>query len=167
MTPFSQFYLPLRVMLGDLDPNEIYQFQNSALDAAIRTVLLFGRAPATYTLVGDRMNAVAITPDIPNGNDFAIISLEAALLLMGGDAGGIQYRTRALWVKESDDRKKDLVGKIRAEIYQIVAGPGFTSYQNFLTWITSFNDLREGIGADVKGPVTTLTVGNSVFPTVL
>lgn len=167
MSAFSEFYLPLRVMLGDLDPNEIYQFQDNALDSAIRTVFLFGRGPIGFALDGDRSTATCITPDIPTGDGFAIISLEAGLLLIGGDVGGNSYRTRALSVSESGDRKKDLLAKLRMEIYRIVAGDGFSTYQSFLSWILSFTDIREGLGVDVMGPITTLTVGNSASPVIL
>ena len=154
-------------MLGDLDPNEIYQFQDSALDSALRTVFLFGRGPTGFDLDGDRSTATDITPDIPNGDGFAIISLEAGLLLIGGDVGANSYRTRALSVSESGDRKKDLLAKLRMEIYRIVAGDGFSTYQSFLSWILSFTDIREGLGVDAMGPITTLTVGNSASPVIL
>ena len=160
MTAFAEFYIPLRVMLGDLDPNEVYQYQNAALDGAIRSVFLFGRGPAGFAMDGDRNTSTDITPDIPTGNEFAIISLEAALLLVGGDVGATSYRTRALSVSESGDRKRDLLSKLRVEIYAITAGVGFASYQSFVTWITSLSDFRELIGVDA-GLATTLTVGNA------
>lgn len=162
MSAFSEFYIPIRIMLGDLDPNQLCQYQDSALDGAIRSVFLFGRGPAGYAMEGDRSTTTKITPDIPTGNEFAIISLEAALLLAGGEAGATSYRTRALSVSESGDRKRDLLAKLRVEIYAITAGIGFASYQNFLTWITSLDDFRELIAVDAT-PATALTVGNG-FP---
>lgn len=163
MSAFSEFYLPIRVMLGDLDPNSVYQYQDAALDGAIRSVFLFGRGPAGFAIDGDRNTSTNILPDIPTGNEFAIISLEAALLLVGGDVGASSYRTRALSVSESGDRKRDLLMKIRTEIYAITAGDGFASQQSFLVWITSLSDFRELIGVDA-GLATTLTVGN--FPII-
>lgn len=163
MSAFSEFYIPIRLMLGDLDPNAIYQYQDSALDAGIRSVFLFGRGPVGYLLDGDRNTTTNILPDIPTGNEFAIISLEAALLLVGGDVGANSYRTRALSVSESGDRKRDLLTKLRTEIYAITAGAGFATQQSFLVWITSLSDFRELIGVDV-GPATALTVGN--FPII-
>lgn len=163
MSAFDEFYIPIRLMLGDLDPNAIYQYQDAALDAAIRSVFLFGRGPTGFLLDGDRNNTTTITPDIPTGNEFAIISLEAALLLVGGDVGGNSYRTRALSVSESGDRKRDLLQKLRMEIYAITAGDGFATQQSFLVWITSLTDFRELIGVDA-GLATTLTVGN--FPII-
>lgn len=151
-------------MLGDLDPNQIYQYQDAGLDGAIRSVFLFGRGPAGFALEGNRTSSTDITPDIPTGNEFAIISLEAALLLIGGDVGANSYRTRALSVTESGDRKRELLTKIRTEIYAIAAGDGFATYQSFVTWITSLQDFRELIGANVVGNPTTLTVGR--FPII-
>ena len=162
MSAFSEFYIPIRLMVGDLDPNEIYQHQNAALDAAIRSVFLFGRGPNGFLIDGDRSSSTEIKPDIPTGNEFAIISLEAALLLVGGDVGANSYRTRALSVSESGDRKRDLLAKLRIEIYAITAGAGFASAQSFLVWITSLTDFRELIGVDA-GQATMLTVGNG-FP---
>lgn len=160
MSAFSEFYIPIRVMVGDLDPNEIYLHQNAALDAAIRSVFLFGRGPAGYLIDGDRNSSTEIKPDIPTGNEFAIIALEAALILVGGEAGSTSYRTRALSVSETGDRKRDLLAKLRTDIYAITAGDGFASAQSFLVWITSLTDFRELIGVDA-GLATTLTVGNA------
>lgn len=159
MSAFGEFYIPIRLMLGDLDPNALYQYQDTALDAAIRSVFLFGRGPNGFLIDGDRNSSTEIKPDIPTGNEFAIISLEAALLLVGGDVGANSYRTRALSVSESGDRKRDLLTKLRVEIYAITSGAGFASAQSFLVWITSLSDLRELIAVDA-GLATTLTVGN-------
>ena len=135
MTPFSLFYGPLRVMLGDNDPYQVYQFQDSALDQALRTVFLFGRQPKGFELQGDREVATEITPDLPSGNEFALVTLEAGMLLMGGDAGANSYRTRPLSVTTSGDRKRDLLAKMRTEIYAIVAGDGFNTYESFCVWL--------------------------------
>jgi hypothetical protein len=163
MSAFSDFYMTIRLMLGDLDPNQLFQYQDATLAGAIRAVFLMGRGPTGFTLDGDRNTTTNITPDIPTGNEFAIISLEAALLLVGGDVGANSYRTRALSVSESGDRKRDLLTKIRTEIYAIAGGDGFATQQSFLVWITSLTDFRELIGVDA-GPATALTVGS--FPII-
>jgi hypothetical protein len=135
MTPFSLFYLPLRVLLGDNDPHQVYQFQDTALDSALRTVFLFGRGPEGFELAGDRSEATQITPDLPSGNEFALVAYEAGLLLMGGDVGANSYRTRPVSVTESGDRKRDLLAELRTKIYEIRAGDGFDTYQSFIDWV--------------------------------
>lgn len=159
MTQFAEFYTPIRVMLGDLDPNQIFQYQDAVIDGAIRSVFLFGRGPTGYLLTGDRSTSIQIEPDIPTGNEFALISLEAALLMIGGESTE-SYRTRALSVYGGEGRVNSLLGKIRSEIYRIMAGDGFSTYQSFVTWITSFRDFAEGIAVN-EGVSTTVTVGNS------
>jgi len=160
MTAFSLFYEPLRIMLGDNDSEQVYQFQDSALDGALRTVFLFGRAPGDYELDGDRGTSVQIKQDVESGNDCALIALEAALLVIGGDPGANSYRTRALSVTESGDRKRDLLAKFRTEIYRITAGDGFSSYQSFVSWVQSVDqDWRAGMEVKVPPQSTVVTLG--------
>lgn len=160
MTSFSLFYQPLRILLGDNDSEQVYQFQDSAIASALRTVFLFGRGPDGFELDGDQATAAAIKPDLPSGNEFAIVAYEAALLLIGGDTGANSYRTRALSVTESGDRKRDLLAELRTKIYAIQAGDGFSTYQSFVSWVQSIDqDWRAGMEVKVPPQSTVVTLG--------
>jgi hypothetical protein len=160
MTPFYLFYEPLRILLGDNDCEQVYQFQDSALSGAVRTVFLFGRGPDGFALDGDQATAEAITPELPSGNEFAIVAYEAGLLLIGGDTGANSYRTRALSVTESGDRKRDLLAELRTKIYGIQSGDGFSTYQSFVTWVQSIgDDWRSGLQVKVPPQSTIVTLG--------
>lgn len=145
MTGFSEFYVALRTLLGDNDPYGTFQHQDGALEGALRSVFLLGRGPAGYALDGDRQSSTSITPDIPSGDPFALISYEAALMLVGGEEGSYSYRTRAISRSKSGDRKRDLLSELRIKIYEIRGGGSeqFTSVESFVVWMQSSRNLYE------------------------
>ena len=154
-TAFSDFYSPLRVILGDLDPYGVFQYQDATLDGAVRTVFLLGRNPDGYLLSGDDRNTASeIDPEIPVGDPFARITYEAALLLVGGSEGAYSYRTRALSRSSSGEAKRDLLVELRLKIYEIVAGnEQFASVQSFVTWLQSYNSIQEAALNQITPPV--------------
>jgi len=155
MTTINEFYEPLRLILGDLDPTGMYQYTDVMLAGAVRTIFRLGRAPGGYTFSNE-----GITPDLPNGNDYALIAYEAAKLLLGGEET-INYRTRALSVTTSGDRKRDLLSDLRIKIHEILQGDGFTSYQNFLMWARSASEAAELVEAQVDAPLATANITGS------
>lgn len=158
MTPFSDFYVTLRAILGDNDPYSNFEFQNDALDGALRSVFLLGTGPDGYLLVGDRQSGNQIDPEIPNGDPFALISYEAAMLLIGGGEGSLHYHTRGISVTRSGDKQKTLMAELRTKIYAITNGGEnqFASVQSFQTWLYSIT------GDGLLGEVLSRTPAPSV-----
>jgi hypothetical protein len=154
-TLLSDFYLPLRLLLGDNDPQAVYQYQDAALDGAVRCVFAFGNGPESYALNGDRNSCTGITPGLPNGDAFAKVVYEAGMILIGGDVGANSYRTRALSVSVSGDRVKNLLADLRVRLYRIDGGDGFATYQSLITWLASFDG---GVGVNVTGANANLTI---------
>jgi hypothetical protein len=136
-TPFSDFYETIRLILGDRDPYQVFDYSDDDLDGAIRGVFLLGKAPEGFSLLGsDRQGATDIIPFIPNGDAFALIVYESALMLVGGEEGTMRYSTRALSHSVSNDRHRHILGELRSRIYEIRAGKEqFVSIQSFATWI--------------------------------
>jgi hypothetical protein len=145
MTPFSDFYQTLRLILGDNDLYSVFDYQDATLDASLRAVFLLGRGPADYALDGDRATSTDIAPDVPVGGPFELITCQAGLLLIGGEEGALNYRTRALSVSSNSDRVRRLMSELKMKVHQIQSGNGsdFESIQSFATWVRSVSDLSE------------------------
>ena len=152
MTALSEFYEPLRLILGDRDPAGVYEYTDVMLDGAVRSVFRLGRAPTRYSLTGAN-----ISPTLPDGNDYAQITYESALLLVGGEET-INYRTRAISVTRAGDRKRDLLLELRHRLHQIEEGDGFSTYQNFLIWARSASSAAEMVEVQTHGPLATVDV---------
>lgn len=167
MTPFSDFYVPLRTLLGDTDPYQVYDRQDDELDGAIRSVFLLGRSPfvngsttPAYALSGDRQTADEIDPDIPNGDDFALIAYEAALLLVGGE-NQQSYRTRGLSVTNTNAPRRNLISELKLKIYEIKGGAEcFATSQSFIVWLMNVASLPEAVLEVTPAPVVPTTALN-------
>lgn len=163
-TPLSEFYTPLRTLLGDTDPYEVYDRLDTELDGALRSVFVFGKAPDGYALEGgNRATAAAIAPEVPNGDDFALIAYEAALLLVGGECAD-SYRTRGLSVSRSGGRRNSLLMELKLKVREIrEGGDCFATMQSFVTWLAGLSSLSEETLAGSPAP-TLPQIGIPDFP---
>jgi hypothetical protein len=154
VTPFSDFYSTLRTLLGDNDSYSNFEYQNGALDGAVRSVFLLGRGPDNYALNGDRQSTTDINPEIPSGDPFALIAYEAGLLLIGGSDGAFSYKTRGLSVHRSGDKPKTLLAELRVKIYAIRAGTAqFVSIQSFVSWVNSLRNVQDAVLEGTPAPL--------------
>lgn len=157
MTPITEFNEALRLILGDRDAFNVFQYSNETLASAVTTVFRCGRGPAGYALSGGN-----ITPDVPDGNVFAIVVYESALMLIGGEDDIESYRTRALAVKRSGARRRDLLTELRLKIYEIRDGKdGFVSSQSFIAWAHGLYDILEHVEMQVDAPLASVTLTGS------
>lgn len=149
MTPISDFRVPLRLILGDNDPESLFVYSDAALDSAVKTVFRMGLAPAGFTVVSEN-----ITPAVPDGSGFAKIACETALMLVCGEET-ISYSTRAMSVRRSGDRIKNLVTQLRCRLAE---GDTFESYQTFIAWIQSYTGPGELAEVRVDAPIFQVSV---------
>lgn len=142
-TLLSEFRDPLRLLLGDMDPLENYQFTDDHLERGVRAVFQCGLQPTednSATTAEYALNdaGTAISPTVPSGDDFALIAYRAAKLLVMGQDGAISYRTRALSVNDRGDRKKDLMRELELLIHRIEGGLCvFASQRSFVLWLNN------------------------------
>lgn len=165
MTPYSQFYQPMRAVLGDRDPSGIYAYSDDDLGAAIDVILSCGDGPAGYLSDGSGN----INPTVPIGDPYALILFQSSLLLINGEEGGGSMRTKALSVSDMGHRKRDLITSFRLKISDIQTGGGlaFETRQSlgvFLQNLTGMSLLDWIDAADYKLPVTIMPVSLYVNP---
>ncbi|GEM_PF-4820416 len=147
----TDFYDPIRSILGDREVHGMWNYSDTTLASAVKTLFKVGRAPQGYVLDGV---GGTITPDVQAGNDYALICYDAALLLIGGEDGAIAYRTRVISVHDQGHRKRDLLSELRQLIYEIRDGAAiFTSTQSFIAFLGN----TPASGDNVLGPAAEFT----------
>lgn len=165
-TPYSQFYTPIRVVLGDRDPHGLYSYPDTDLDGAINVIFMTGAGPANFTADAA---ARTISPDLQAGDDWAVILFQAALFLIEGEDGAGSMRTKALFISDQGHRKRDLITSLRLKLSAIETGGGlaFITRQAlgvFLQNLTGESMLDWIDAADYKLPVTILPVALYINP---
>lgn len=142
---FNAFYPVMRTILGDRQVHEQWNYPDGILCSALASVFALGRGPDGYSAVG-----ATVVPDPPSGDDFALIVYDAVLLMIGGEDGAMQYRTRALWVRDFGERKRDLLSEMHILTYQIRDGKAvFSTIQSF----TAFTMNLPAGGGGVEGSI--------------
>lgn len=132
---FAKLYSVVRSILGDEEVHGLWYYADARLDSAIRSIFLLGRSPGGYGLSEDQNS---IVPDLKTGDDFALVSYETSLLLIGGEDGAVKMHTRAMSLADEGHRKRDLLVELKQQIYQIRDGTAvFATYQNFESFIRS------------------------------
>jgi hypothetical protein len=136
---FDKLYDTLRVILGDRQVHGNWNYTNTQLDSAIKSVFLLGRGPTPFSL---NVAQDEITPDFDpqrNGDQFALTCYEAVLLTVGGEDGAYRLQTRAVNIADGGDRKRDLIRELGLLVYEIRNGGAvFTSHQQLSAWLSSF-----------------------------
>lgn len=162
MTNVTEFHEVLRIILGDNDPHGVYAYDTTTLDRGVKFVFRLGRGPEGYAWT-ESGETKGVTPALPDGNAFAMVAYEAALLLIGGEQGANSYRTRAISVTESGDRKRDLMHELRFKIHDIRNGDAdFVTYQNLLTWMLSVDQgLGSHIEVEVDAPLSKVSIAGT------
>jgi hypothetical protein len=137
MSALSDFYTPMRVLLGDNDPQQ-YERTDGMLAAMLQCAYVMGVWPAGYVLSG-----TTITPDVPVGMAFCTILMESILAGTVGDQGAYSFETRALKETDHGERKRDILQYARQKLYDLRDGDAiFSSRQTLVTFLNTI----EGIG---------------------
>ena len=143
----SALYIPMRVLLGDNDPQGNYEFTDEMLSQGVQTAYLLNSFPRGLALGGTlaALNTT-ISPD-PSVHNFAIITCESCLALMVGDQGSYSFSTRAISEQDSGQRKRDILQYVRTKIYDLVDSDAVfqtrAAFLAFLQTLDSFADLAE------------------------
>lgn len=136
---FDFFYDTLRLILGDEQVHGIWNYSDEKLDTAVKSVFMLGRAPTSYALDQD---TDIITPDVKQGDDYALVCYEAVLLTVGGEDGAMRIQTRELSISDEGHRKRDLLAELKELVHQIRNGAAiFSTWQDFDSFVHS---LRPG-----------------------
>ena len=141
MTAFPEFYEVMRAILGDRQVLGVgWHYASTDLRSALRSVVALGRGPAGYALDAALAASTGITPDVAQGDPYALFCYDACLLLVGGEDGALSYQTRSMTVRDAGDRKRDLLWELREMVHEIRnGGVYFSTTQIFATFI---RDLR-------------------------
>ncbi len=135
MTALTDFYEPLRVVLGD-------RFGTATTDAtlasALRITLNKGGVPG-QSLYLDRFQ---ITPGITAPSDYASLLFKSAFTIILPDAAACGYSTRA-WSERFGDAG-DLLAWIRQEIIEAEGdGAYFATWQDFGGFMRGFGSRQD------------------------
>lgn len=166
MTAFADIYPVVRALLGDRQVHGLWNYDDASIDSTLRAVLLLGRGPDGYALDNTvPSSANGITPDLRTGDDYALVAMEAALMMIVPDDGAFMVKTRSLTVRDMGDRRKGLIDELRQRIYMTRDGNAvFATYQSLVQFFAANPD---GMWGDVIAATTGVTVpdylGNIVF----
>jgi hypothetical protein len=143
------FYRPLRVMLGDFDP-DARQYPDEVLRDAVKTAVQLNKLPG-YTLSVDE---AAVEPEFRDANQFALLTYHTAKLFVQAMPDRFSFRTRAY--SESAGSMLRFLTTLEAEIDAIENGTRFEGYQNYYSWLHGMAGLPLGeilAGFDVQAPL--------------
>ncbi len=134
------FYLPLRIMLGDLDPT-VQKYPDLTLQAGVRTALQLGKVPG-YGL-DPNAGTPSVTPDVVGGNlcpdKFALICYHTVKLFVDPTPDRYSFRTRAL--SESFGSVHRFLQSIEMEIHRLENSAMFSGWQNYFSWLSGMAGL--------------------------
>ena len=155
----DQFRETIRAVLGDRQVHGLWHYDDQAVDSAVRSIFLLGKGPAGYGLDGARKQVV---PEPSAGDVWALISYEAAMLMVAGEDGAMSYRTKAVAVHDGGHRKRDLMAELRLLIYRIRDGGAvFATAQNFIQFVHS-GVMKEDLVNGVFGNFTEVEMRTGV-----
>jgi len=127
----------VRCVLADRRVNGMFHYTDDVIKDAVRAEFLFNQAPSGFAL-DDIMTPTQVVPDlVASGGDlFAWIVFDTALLLITGEDGKMQIRTKVIWVRDEGERKRDLLIDLRIKVFNIKHGDAqFTTYQSFIAFL--------------------------------
>lgn len=124
----------VRFLLGDRDPAEPPMFEDSAVDAALRSVVRLRRVP-DLALTSDR---ASVTPT-PTADQTALLCLHTAKLWLAGDPDRYEYRKRALSEKFGGNR--NALDELEQSIHLLENGAMFSGWVLFGNWLAGHGGL--------------------------
>jgi hypothetical protein len=131
---FNVTYVPLRLMLGDLDPS-VQRYPDAVLADGIRTALLLNKLPG-YGLTVD---GGAITPDVTDANRFALLLYHTVKLFVDPEHDRYAFRTRGF--SESFGSRNRFLMTLEHEIHKLENGDMFSGWQNYFSWLSGMAGL--------------------------
>lgn len=153
-TPVSDFYDPVRFLLGDHDDTDRLT-QDTAIARGVRT-LIKGADISGYTLDGAGNN---LSPNV-TASDYMRIAAKVALRYVGSFPERQSAATRG-W-RESIGSFKGLKIDLEELIYKIESGGMFEGWQSLATWLEGFSGVRESwlhlVRLKVDAPFNTVTL---------
>lgn len=129
--PIVDFREPLRFLLGDLNPQE-QAYSNGDLDAGIRAAVRIASVD-DLQLTACRNRIQTTSGAEPSANQFALLALKTAEIFVSANPDGYNYRTRA--ISEKFDGWTNLLEALRGRIYELQAGTGFLSWQEWSAFL--------------------------------
>ena len=132
------FYLPLRIMLGDLDPS-VQRYPDLTLQAGVKTVIQLGKLRG-YSL---GLDGVSITPDLVGPgicpDKFALACYHTVKLFVDPIPDRMGFRTREL--SEQHGNVHRFLQSIEMEIHKLENGAMFSAWQNYFSWLSGMAGL--------------------------
>jgi hypothetical protein len=155
MTPISEFYTPVRMVLGDLD-SSAQLYSNQSILEVVRMVVYGGQIPG-YTLSADKLY---VTPDLVDPNSWLLLVYKAAAVFAFPALGErYSYQHRAL--SESFGGNLALLQRLETELYRLENGSMFSSWQSMADWLagtTGQNIWQTMTEMKTTVPVSTFTI---------
>ena len=139
MTPIDNtFFLPLRMMLGDLDPS-VQRYPDGTLRDGVRTVVMLNKLRG-FTVGPDQQS---IVPDIVgpglDPNKFALLCYHTVKLFVDPEHDRYGFRTRAF--SENFGSRKRFLQSLEMEIHKLENGEMFSAWQNYFAWLSGMAGL--------------------------
>jgi hypothetical protein len=156
-TPISDFYDPVRFLLGDHD-DTFRLTQDSAIARGVRCLVKGGQIPG-FSLTGDNLG---LTPTLTLASDFMLVSAKVAKAYINSQPDRQSFGDRGH--RESIGSFKDLVFDLNLMIYKIESGDGamFRGWQSLHSWVEGMSGVRKQwtvfTRLDLQAPFNTVSV---------
>lgn len=152
-TLITDFFEPLRALLGDLEQPQRYEDSNLA--ATCRTVVALNALPG-YTLSVDRLS---VTPGITDANLWALVPVKAAVMYVAGRPSSFSYRRRAM--SESFGNFDSLFQELKFMEHKLENGEEcFLGWQSLYNWLEGIS----GLPITALVPPTAIQFGQIIAP---
>ena len=153
----SQMYEPVRVCLGDFNPN-FRKYSDDAIASVVRTCLRIGKIP----LQSAGSDGWSIAPGIVLPSQMALLMYHSAKMFMGPLAIETKLDSRALGQRKG--RPELFWFDLNNAIYEIENGEMFSSFQSFYSWVNSLTGIDIwSVMSDMRtaAPVATVNIGRA------
>lgn len=132
MTLLTDFYVSMRMVLGDIGDSQ--QYADTALRDAVRTAVRMGKLPTlTLTPALD-----GVTPDVTTPTDFARMVLHSSRLFVVNRPKTYAYRRRA--VSESFGGWDGLLADMDMQLHNL-ENNSISGWQSYFGWLAGMSGL--------------------------
>lgn len=112
---FAEYYINMRMALGDLGSGGVTKFRNESLDGALMSVVEMGIGPRGVA-VNDAKTGFDPAPSTPDARGYLIF--QAALFMVGGQRP-VSIKTRALQTRIDPLERMSTIDYLRRQIQKL------------------------------------------------
>jgi hypothetical protein len=151
------FCEPVRAIMGDF--RKPFRFEDAAIESVVRSMVRMGKLGPMYAMSPD---ARSVVPAVTRVNDFALLVYWSAFTLLGPQARGENWGSRAMKVRRNDQH--EFFRQLENLVYYTANPRQLESFQTYYSWVNSLAGINVwGLMTEmrVQAPVATAVIGTA------